>query len=78
MKRMGLAFDLDGKPLAVDPREVPKIIDAALENDQSKLVLVILELDDELLINIPGPPSRRVLELLQRAVRSYKQVLRGQ
>lgn len=78
VKREGLGFDLAGRPLAYSSDQVNTMIDRALEDPDAKLVLVILQKGDDLMVQVMGPPSRAILDQLEETTRAYRRIVHGQ
>lgn len=78
-RRLGLGFDLDGRPLAESSDQVNQRIDHAFDDPDTRVVLAILrhQHTGDLHISIMGPPSQETLELLEHSARTYRRILYG-
>jgi len=80
--RQDMAFDLHGRPLAMAPTDVSRMVNEALEAKDSQLVAYILRHQGQLMLQILGPPTRETLEdiqhVLQTLIDGYAHVLKGQ
>lgn len=71
-----MAVDGDGNPLAYTPTEVRAIVLKML--DGGDVVAVILRgPKGELGVQIFGPPSRALLDILEQATHAYRRVIEG-
>ena len=74
--RMAMAVDLDGRMLPYTVTEVNKLQVAAAEH--GNLIAAVFEKDGDVYVNVFGPPSLELVELLERATAGYRNVLKGQ
>jgi hypothetical protein len=70
-----MAVDFDGTPLALSPEEVRRKAWELFE--AGHLVAIVVEHNDELSVQVFGPPSKALLNVLEQTVAAYKVVLRG-
>jgi hypothetical protein len=71
-----MAVDGQGNPLAYTPAEVRSILNEML--DTGEVIAVILrDRDGALGVQVFGPPSRELLDVLQTATQAYRRTLRG-
>lgn len=70
-----MAVDMDGTPLAMSPEDVRAYVLRMV--DEGEIIAVIARHQDELAVQVFGPPSRKLLGILEDAVKAYRRVLRG-
>jgi len=68
------AIDLDGSILPLKPHEVRRKLETMLETGD--IVAVVVVTNGEIGVNVFGPPSEALLEILQQAAKGYKKALR--
>jgi hypothetical protein len=73
--RDSMAVDGKGRPLAFSPSEVDEIVRKAL--DSGELIAVVLRHNDDLMVQVMGPPSAELRDALEEAARAYRAVLRN-
>jgi hypothetical protein len=71
-----MAVDGTGKPLPYTPDQVQAIVHQALADGQ--ILAAIVRKGDDLMVQVFGPPSQEILDVLLETVRAYRVVLRGQ
>lgn len=71
-----MAVDSSGNVLPYSPDEVNAITNKAIE--KGKIRAVVTELPDgNYAVNVFGPPSHKLVEILETTLAAYKRVLRG-
>lgn len=76
-RREGIAFGTDGKPMPLTSDAVNQTIDTSWEDPESRLVLAILQTrQGDLMINIMGRPSHKVLDLLEQTTETYRKIVK--
>jgi hypothetical protein len=73
--RDDMAVDRDGAPLPYTPEQVRAIVTDALESGE--IQAVIIKKGDDLMVQVFGPPSRELLDVLETATRGYRRALKG-
>lgn len=73
--RHDMALDLDGRPLPIAPADVRKR--AMQMFDEGELLAVIVKQGDDVSVQVMGPPSAALVELLQQAVDGLRKATRG-
>jgi hypothetical protein len=68
--RHDLALDEHGRPLAMAPADVRKMVNKMV--DQGTILAIVVELHGELAVNVLGPPSMDLVETLEHAVRQLR------
>ena len=75
-ERYDMAVDADGHPLPYSPTEVRAIVQQALD-EGDVLAVVMRTKDDDLAVQVFGPPSHKLLTILEQATHAYRRVLKG-
>lgn len=75
--RFNMAVDRDGTPLPFSPDEVHQISEKALEDGHVMAAILRLPSGD-LSVQVFGPPSQELVDILEQTAKAYKRVLRGQ
>jgi hypothetical protein len=71
-----MAVDAKGNVLPYSPEEVEQIMQKAI--DKGNVMAAILKLPNgDLAVQVFGPPSRALLEILETATAAYKRTLKG-
>ena len=73
--RDDMAVDLDGHALPYTGAQVRDIVLKMV--DEGEIIAVILRKGDELGVQVFGPPSVELLEILETATRAYRGAVRG-
>src|SRR5882672_2543302 len=75
--RFNMAVDRDGTPLPFSPDEVHQISEKALEDGHVMAAVIRLPTGD-LSVQVFGPPSQELVDILEQTAKAYKRVLKGQ
>jgi hypothetical protein len=70
-----MALDLDGHPLPMAPGEVRGMIQTLL--DEGDLLAFVVRRGDEVGVQVLGPPSMALVELLEQAVAGLRKATEG-
>jgi len=71
-----MAVDADGRPLPFTPHQVREIVNRAVVDGD--LVAAILRMPGgDLCVQVFGPPSHELVEMLETTLHAYKRVLQG-
>jgi hypothetical protein len=71
-----MAVDSAGKPLPYAPAEVRLITERMIRDGE--IVAVIAQVGDDLAVQVFGPPSQQLVDVLQTAADAYRRVVRGE
>jgi hypothetical protein len=71
-----MAVDAAGTPLPYSPEEVRQIVEKALREGDVMAAILRLPTGD-LCVQVLGPPSQELVEILQTTLDAYKRVLKG-
>lgn len=76
MPRDTIAVDEHGKPLpSYTSEQATQRVDEMLA--KGNLLAVIVEVDDQIAVQVLGPPSEKIARSLEQAATAYRRVLRG-
>lgn len=82
-KRLGInthdanmAVDIEGTPLPYTPTAVRDIVLKMIA--EGEIIAVVVRRDDDLGVQVFGPPSQELLAVLEQATNAYRNVLKGQ
>ena len=70
-----MAIDGEGRTLPYSPAEVQAIVQRALK--EGNVLAAVMRVDEDLMVQIFGPPSREVLDAFETVVQAYRRVLEG-
>jgi hypothetical protein len=70
-----MAVDLDGHPLPMAPGEVRAMVEKMLE--EGELLAFIVRRGDEVGVQVFGPPSMELVELLEQAAAGLRKATEG-
>lgn len=73
--RDDMAVDGNGNPLPYSPQEVRAIVLKMI--DDGDIQAVIVRVGDDLAVQVFGPPSRELLDVLETTTRAYRRALQG-
>jgi hypothetical protein len=71
-----MAIDDQGHVLPYGPEQVRAIVQKALNDPTSEILAIVLRVKDDLMVQVMGPPSRELLNILEMTARSYRNALR--
>lgn len=74
--RDDMAVDGDGNPLPYAPAEVRQIV-LKMIDEGTILAVIMHSRTGELGVQVFGPPSRELLDILEQTTRAYRRVLKG-
>lgn len=69
-----IAIDLDGSILPMTPLQVQKHLEKMM--DEGEIMAAVVVTNGEIGVQVFGPPSEQLLEILQQAAKGYKKALR--
>lgn len=72
-----MAIDEAGRPLPYSSAEVRKIVRESLTDPNSELIAVILKHRGNLMVQVMGPPSQELVDILETTLRAYRTAARG-
>lgn len=70
-----MAIGRDGNPLPYSPAEVRAIVLKMI--DEGDIMAVIVRVKDDLAVQVFGPPSAELLDVLETATQAYRRTLQG-
>lgn len=70
-----IALDGDGRQLSYSPAEVRAVVRKML--DEGKIMAVVVDDGQKIGVQVFGPPSRELADVLQQAAQAYRRALRG-
>jgi hypothetical protein len=74
-ERHDMAVDLDGNPIPLAPGDVRKMITKLL--DEGEILAYVVRRGDEVGVQVFGPPSMALVELLEQAVAGLRKATEG-
>lgn len=78
MSKHDFAVDAEGRPLPYTSTQIREVLDRAIGDPESELVVVIMRKGDDFHAAFCGLPSQETLTILEQAVQAYRRTLRGQ
>jgi hypothetical protein len=75
-RRENMAVDQDGRVLPYDPEQAQEIV-ARMIAEGTIHAVIVENADGDLGVQVFGPPSRALLNVLEAAAKAYANVLRG-
>lgn len=76
VSQYNMAVDAEGRPLPYTPEEVNRVSEKALQEGDIIAAVIRLPTGD-LSVQVFGPPSPDLVDLLAQTARAYKRVLQG-
>jgi hypothetical protein len=76
MSRDSMAIDSDGRPLPYTSADVDAIVQKAL-NEGDVLMAVLRMPSGDLAVQVLGPPSQELVEILETVAKSYRIAVEG-
>jgi len=76
LKRDDMAIDAKGHPMPWTPEQVRAKVLQMIDEGDIKAV-IIEDAHGDLGVQVFGPPSRQLLDVLETATRAYRRVLKG-
>lgn len=68
-----MAADLDGKPLLLEPGAVRTMVNKMV--DEGELVAIIVRAHGQVALQVFGPPSLELVELLEQTTRGFRRIV---
>ena len=74
-ERDDVAIDSEGRILPYAPQEVRKIVMRLI--DQGEILAVIVEHNDQIAVQVFGPPTQKLIDVLETALEAYRAAMKG-
>ena len=70
------AIDHEGRPLPYDDQTIRTIVSKAMHEGRA-LAVIIEDKNGDIAMPVFGPPSRKLLDILEQTTHAYRQALKG-